>query len=78
LLREHRGKVALVHGNEVVGVFKDANEAIVEGIQRFGWARLVCRVIEEPEGPVYFPHVDVNHPSFQRLDEQPAADHGKV
>jgi hypothetical protein len=68
LLREHRGKVALVHGDEVVGVFKDANEAILEGCQRFGLARLVCYLITEPEEPAYMPHVDTNHPSFERAD----------
>jgi hypothetical protein len=68
LLREHPGKVALVHGDVVVGVFDDANQAVIEGARRFGLARLVCYPITEPEEPAYMPHVNTDHPSFERAD----------
>jgi hypothetical protein len=66
LLRQHRGKVALVHGDDVVGVYKDANEASLEGHRLLGWARMVCyAIIERNEEPEYIPNVDVTHPSFK-------------
>jgi hypothetical protein len=68
LLREHPGKFALVHGDEVVGVFDNPNDAMVEGFQRFDLVRTVIRPIAEPEEPIYMPHVDVNHPSFLPAD----------
>lgn len=71
LLREHPGKVALIHGDDVVGVFDNANDAVIEGYRRLGWVRMVCYTITEPEEPAYMPHVDVNHPSFRRLDGSP-------
>jgi hypothetical protein len=68
LLREHPGKVALFHGDELVGVFDDANQAVIEGCRRFGLARLVCYPITEPEGPAYVPNGNTDHPSFERAD----------
>jgi hypothetical protein len=69
LLRDHPGKVALVHDDDVVGVFDNANDAMIEGYRRFGLGRMVIRTITEPEEPAYMPNVDVNHPSFLRVDE---------
>jgi hypothetical protein len=68
LLREHPGKIAVLHGDEVVGVFDNANDAILEACRRFGSARLVFRSITEEDETAYIPNVDVNHPSFKRLD----------
>jgi hypothetical protein len=68
LARDHLGKIALIHGDEVGGVFDNANNAVIEGCRRFGWARLVCRTITERDEPAYIANVDVNHPSFKRLD----------
>ena len=67
LLREHRGKIALIHGDEVVGVFASPDEALLEGYRRFGLVRMVLMEIGGPEGPEFISRVDINHPSFQRL-----------
>ena len=36
LVREHLGRIALIHGDDFVGVFSTIDEAIWEGYQRFG------------------------------------------
>jgi hypothetical protein len=68
LLRDHRGKIALIHGDDVVGVFATADEALLEGCRRFGFVRMVAREIREDEGPEYIGPVDIKHPSVRRLD----------
>jgi hypothetical protein len=68
LARDHLGKVALVRFDEVVGVFNDANEAIVEGHRRFGWGRMIVRTITERDETAYIANVDTNHPSFKPID----------
>jgi hypothetical protein len=68
LLREHRGKIALIVGDEVVGVFAGVDEAMLEGCRRFGDVRMVSRLIEEDNGPEYISNVDINHPSVRRID----------
>jgi hypothetical protein len=68
LLREHRGKIALVHEDEVVGVFATADEALLEGYRRFGLVKMVLKEIRDEDVPEYVAHVDINHPSFRKLD----------
>ena len=70
LVRDHLGEIALIHNDDVVGVFNTADEAILEGGRRFGYVRMVVTEIRDPkEPPDYFPHVDFSHPSFKRLDQ---------
>jgi hypothetical protein len=68
LVRDHLGQIALIYGDEVVGAFPTAEEAIAEGYRRFGLVGLVCRPITERDEPEWVPYVDVNHPSVQRID----------
>ncbi len=68
LFREHPGKVALVHGDEVVGVFDNADDAVLAGYERFGWARMVVYEITERDEVEYIGNIDTNHPSFKRID----------
>jgi hypothetical protein len=68
LVREHCGKLALIHGDDVVGVFDTADDAIVEGTRRFGGARIVVKEIIAPGPPDFISLVDVNHPSLQKID----------
>jgi hypothetical protein len=68
LVRDHLGQIALIHGDEVVGVFDNVDAAIAEGVRRFGWARMIFREITATDEPEFIPHVDVNHPSFDRTD----------
>lgn len=70
LVAEHLGKIALVRGDQVVGVFDTANEAIAEGFRRFGNAPIIVQEIRDPSVPLdYISSVDVEHPSVQLLPE---------
>jgi hypothetical protein len=68
LVRDHLGHIGLIHGDEVVGAYPTAGEAIAEGHRRFGRSRFICRPITEKDEPEFIPHVDINHPSFRRKD----------
>jgi hypothetical protein len=68
LIREHVGKVALIHGDEVVGVFATADEAILEGFHRFGTDRTVVKEIRDPDGPDFISMIDLRHPSVKLLE----------
>jgi hypothetical protein len=68
LIREHRGKIALVHEDEVVGVFATPGEAMLEGYRRFGLVKMMLKEIGDWELPEYIANVDINHPSFRKLD----------
>ncbi|HKI36547.1 MAG TPA: hypothetical protein VKA46_32115 [Gemmataceae bacterium] len=68
LVRDHLGKIALIHGDEVVGVFPTASEAVLEGYRRFGLARLICRPITATDEEIFVPFADLDHPSMGRID----------
>jgi hypothetical protein len=68
LVRDHLGKVALIRFDEVVGVFDNANDAIIEGHRRFGWRRMIVREITASDEPEFISHADLNHPCVRRLD----------
>jgi hypothetical protein len=69
LVRDYLGWVALVHGDEVVGVFRTGGEALLEAHRRFGEVKIMIQDIRDPnEPPDYVPSIDINHPSVQRLD----------
>ncbi|HEV3257238.1 MAG TPA: hypothetical protein VG013_10190 [Gemmataceae bacterium] len=67
LVRDHRGKIALIRKDEVVGVFATADEALLEGYRRFGLVKMVLRPIDD-DGPDFISHVDIKHPSIKKLD----------
>jgi hypothetical protein len=68
LVRDHLGKIALIVGDEVIGVFPNADEAVIEGVRRFGLVKMMGRPIVDPEEPDFISLVDITHPSFKRLD----------
>lgn len=68
LVREHRGKIALIRKDDVVGVFTTVSEALLEGYRRFGLVRMVAREIADDDGPDFISHIDINHPSFKKLN----------
>lgn len=69
LVRDHLGQIAVVHGDEVVGVYATLFEAETDAYRRFGvHARLVFCLITEKDEPEYIAHVDLNHPSVRRID----------
>jgi hypothetical protein len=65
LVRNHLGKIALVHGDEVVGAFASAGEAMREGFRRFGYVRMMLKEIRDPDPPDFISIVDCHHPSFK-------------
>lgn len=68
LVRDHLDQIALVQGDEVIGAFPTAGAAIREGVRRFGPVKMMLREIRDPDVPDYIPHVDVDHPSFRKLE----------
>lgn len=69
LVRDHLGKLALVHDDEFVGVFDKYDDALLEGYRRFGFDKVMIRVIRDPsEPPDFISLVDVNHPSIRKVD----------
>ena len=68
LLRDHRGKFALVHEDELVGVFATEWDAMDEGYRRFGPVQMLIVQIGNEDAAEYISHVDINHPSFRRID----------
>ena len=64
LVREHIRRIALIHGDDVVGVFSTIGEAIWEGYQRFGNDQTMLKEIRDPDPPDFMPLVDTRHPSF--------------
>ncbi len=67
LVRDHLGKIALIRLDDVVGVYDNVNEAIIEGRRRFGWARMIFREITACDEPEFIPYADINHPCVRRL-----------
>jgi hypothetical protein len=67
LVRDHLGKIALIRFDEVVGVFDNVNDAIIEGHRRFGHKRMICREITAHDEPEYIGNIDPNHPSARRI-----------
>jgi hypothetical protein len=78
LARDHLGKIALVHEDEVVGVFNDPDEAYAEATRRFGLGAIVMvREIRDPKAPLDFISlVDANHPSCKPVNTRPAGPYG--
>jgi hypothetical protein len=68
LVRDHLGKIALIHGDDVVGVYDNVDDAVIDGVRRFGRARLIFREITATDEPEFISHADINHPAFRRLD----------
>lgn len=54
-LAEHKGKFALIKGSTLVGVFDTAENAYVEGVQRFGNVPFLIKQILEEEPVVHLP-----------------------
>jgi hypothetical protein len=78
LVRDHVGKVALIHNDDVVGAFDTADEAFLEGCRRFGYVRMLVKEIRDPnEPPDFVSLVDLDHPSIKhRLEQNGERNHG--
>jgi hypothetical protein len=69
LVRDHLGKIALIHGDDVVGTYDTADEAGLEAFRLFGDVRVTLHEIRDPkEPPDFISIIDFNHPSFKRVD----------
>src|SRR5437588_5102291 len=69
LVRDHLGKFAVVHQDEVAGVYETLGEAILEGYRRFGDVPIIFKEIRPEEPPDFVGIVDLNHPSI-RFDDR--------
>jgi hypothetical protein len=68
LARDHVGKIAVIHGDDLVGVYDNFNDAVIGSRTRLGRARMIYIEITPLDDPDYFPSADINHPSLKRLD----------
>ncbi len=78
--REHAGKVALVVGDDVIGVFATADEAYLEGCRRFGRVKMMIQEIRRPGQPLDFVGaIDPFHPSVRWVELRGRLpEHGQV
>jgi hypothetical protein len=70
LIAEHRGKIALIHEDELVGIFPTADEALLEGYRRFGLVKMMLKQIDDSDSPEVISHVDTQHPSFRKVEQR--------
>jgi hypothetical protein len=68
LARDHLGEIAVIHGDDLVGVYDNVNDAVLDSRTRLGGVRLIFIEITAADEPCYNPNVDINHPSFKRID----------
>lgn len=69
LVRDHLGQIAVIHIDEIFGVYPTLYEAEIAAYRRFGTnARLIFRLITETDEPDWVSNVDINHPSVRRID----------
>jgi hypothetical protein len=68
LVRDHLGKIAAIHGDDLVGVYDNIDDAVLDSCARLGWVRLIFIEIKATDEPDYVANVDINHPSFKRID----------
>jgi hypothetical protein len=52
----NRGKHALVHGDQVQGLYGSAEEALAAGYQHFGLEPFLVQEVTDQEKPQYFSH----------------------
>jgi hypothetical protein len=55
LAEGHAGSFALVHGDQVVGLFPSVEAAVVAGDDRFEFDPFLVREVTDNEQPKYFP-----------------------
>jgi hypothetical protein len=69
LVRDHLGQIAVIHVDEIIGVYPTLFEAETTVLPRYGVnARLVFRLITEKDEPEWVSNVDIHHPSVRRVD----------
>jgi hypothetical protein len=66
LVRDHLGEIAVIHFDEILGVYPTLFEAETAAYRRFAVnARLIFRLITEKDEPEWVSNVDPNHPSIR-------------
>ena len=68
LVRDHLGEIAVIHGDDLVGVYDNVDDAVIDSRTRLGRARMIYIEITASDEPDYVANVDINHPSFKRID----------
>jgi len=70
LVPKHLGGIAVIHGDEIVGVYPNLYEAEVDAYGRFGDVKLVFRLITEKDEPEWVSCIDPYHPSIKWIDKR--------
>jgi hypothetical protein len=69
LARDHLGKIALIHNDDVAGIYDDLEEAILDGYKRFGDVEMMYPQITDPnDPPEWMPFFDPKDLEFERDD----------
>ena len=67
LARDHLGKIALIHNDDVAGIYDDVDEAILDGYKRFGDVEMMYPQITDPnDPPEWVSFFDPNDIEFER------------
>lgn len=66
LERDHLGKIAVISGDDLLGVFETLSDGVLETYRRFGDIHAIYRKIEKDDGPIFMPLADINHPSMRK------------
>ncbi len=61
-LQRFGGRIVLVRGRELIGVFNTDDEAIAEGARRFGLTPFLVRIVELSEPEVMIPALTLGIP----------------
>jgi len=65
LVRDHLGKIVCIHGDDIVGVYDNIDDAVIDSCTRLGSVRLIYCTIREHDETAYIANVDTRHPSFR-------------
>jgi hypothetical protein len=57
-LERHEGRVVLVKGRELIGIYDTERQAVAEGVDRFGLTSFLVRRVLEEQPVVYVPALE--------------------
>ncbi len=71
LARDHLGKIALIHNDDVAGIYDDVDEAILDGYKWFGDVQMMFPQITDPnDPPEWTPYAVPEDPRLERNQQK--------
>ena len=74
LLKDHAGKYALIKGSQLIGTYDTEENALTEGVARFGAGPFLIKIISEEEPKIDFPALTLGLISAQIRVADPEGD----